>query len=100
MKRTALARNKSKLSGSSPERRSRARESTVRFALCVAKDRNSADLHLATLYPILADKSAAKQGFLRIIDDSGDDYLYPAEYFVIQRLRSSLAKKIRHRTSP
>jgi hypothetical protein len=71
----------------------------VKFALCVDKDKDSADLHLATLYPILADKEAAKQGFVRIIDDSGEDYLYPAEFFVIQRLRSSLAKKIRHRVS-
>ena len=99
MKRTALARSGSRSSGSSPERRIGTRESMVKFALCVDKDKDSADLHLATLYPILADKKAAKEGFLRIVDDSGEDYLYPAEYFVIQRLRSSLAKKIRHRAS-
>jgi hypothetical protein len=99
MKRMVLARKRSKSSGSSPEQRSGVRESMVKFALCIAKDKDSADLHLATLYPLLADKKAAKEGFLRIIDDSGDDYLYPAEYFVIQRLRSSLAKKIGHRAS-
>jgi hypothetical protein len=71
----------------------------VKFALCIDKDKESGDLHLATLYPILADKEAAKEGFLRIVDDSGEDYLYPAEFFVIQRLRSSLAKKIGHRAS-
>jgi len=38
------------------------------------------------LYPVIGDAVAEKHRLLRIIDESGDDYLYPAEYFVVLRL--------------
>lgn len=34
------------------------------------------------VYPVLADERAAFNNFLRIIDETGEDYLYPAKYFV------------------
>ena len=40
------------------------------------------DLELRKLYQILPDESAARSGFLRVIDDSGEDYLYPAGNFL------------------
>jgi hypothetical protein len=41
------------------------------------------DLEVRKVYPILPDAAAAKDGYLRVIDESGEDYLYPADYFVV-----------------
>ena len=70
----------------------------VDVALCLKKPVECGDLHRATLYVVLPDKEAAKEGLLRVIDDSGDDYLYPKDcFFVLHRFSSSLAEKIRQR---
>jgi hypothetical protein len=97
MKRMALAAKNSKLNGSSRNARRAPREKCVVVALCLKKGGDCGDLHLATLYPVLPDRAAAKEGYLRVIDDSGEDYLYPAGYFVLRRLPLSLAKRIRQR---
>jgi len=77
-----------------PTSRATGREATVTLALCVKKDDACGDLHLATLYPIVRDRTAAQEGMLRIVDDSGEDFLYPATYFERLRLRASLARSI------
>jgi len=53
-----------------------------RFAICVDTD----DPDLLTprmIYQVLPDENAAKSAYLRIIDNEGEDYLYPAQYFVL-----------------
>lgn len=52
-----------------------------RFVLCVKND-DCEDLERRKVYRVLADEKAEKDGYLRVIDESGDDYLYPASYFV------------------
>ena len=56
-----------------------------RFALCV---RNSEyeDLELRKVYRVIPDKRAERDGCIRVVDESGEDYLYPESYFVIVRL--------------
>jgi len=51
------------------------------FVLCV-RNNDSENLELRKLYQVIADKKASEEGYLRIIDDSGEDYLYPESYFV------------------
>jgi hypothetical protein len=51
------------------------------FAMCVA-NRGADDLDLRKVYRVLRDEKAATNGYVRVIDDSGEDYLYPAGYFV------------------
>lgn len=56
-----------------------------RFAICVDTD----DPDLLTprmVYQVLPDESAAESGYLRVIDNEGEDYLYPAKYFVLVSL--------------
>jgi len=51
------------------------------FAICI----RSEDSDLLTprrIYEVLPDESAAKSRYIRVIDNEGDDYLYPAAYFV------------------
>ena len=53
-----------------------------RFAICIANTDYPAALEVRKIYQVLPDADAAKQQYLRIIDESGEDYLYPAAYFV------------------
>ncbi|HVG09093.1 MAG TPA: hypothetical protein VNM67_15415 [Thermoanaerobaculia bacterium] len=55
------------------------------FAVCV-RNEGLDDLELRKLYQVLPDESAAGSGFLRVIDDSGEDYLYPAGNFLLVEL--------------
>ena len=50
------------------------------FGICI-RNEGCEDLQLRKLYQILPDETAAKSGFLRVVDDSGEDYLYPADSF-------------------
>jgi hypothetical protein len=52
------------------------------FAICV-ENRGADDLDLRRVYRVLQDKHATATGYLRVIDESGEDYLYPADYFVL-----------------
>jgi len=52
-----------------------------RFVLCVRIDRDD-DLVPRKLYQVLPDEDAAGEGMLRVIDESGEDYLYPAAQFL------------------
>ena len=53
-----------------------------KFALCIRVDECD-DLELRKIYQVISDKRAEKDGFLRIVDESGEDYLYPVTYFVL-----------------
>ena len=59
------------------------------FIVCVCNE-NCEDLELRKIYKALPDAEAAKDGHVRVIDESGEDYLYPADYF----LRIELSKDV------
>ena len=50
------------------------------FVICVRND-DCGDLELRKVYEVLPDEKAAKDDYIRVIDESGEDYLYPATYF-------------------
>jgi hypothetical protein len=52
-----------------------------RFLLCVRNERCE-DLDLRKLYEQLPDARGADEGYVRVVDESGEDYLYPASHFV------------------
>jgi hypothetical protein len=56
-----------------------------RFLLCV-RNKGCGDLQLRKLYECLPDPRSAKEGFVRVVDESGEDYLYPATHFVAVEL--------------
>ena len=51
------------------------------FAICINTDDPDL-LTPRTIYEILPDESAARSNYIRVIDNEGEDYLYPADYFV------------------
>jgi hypothetical protein len=55
------------------------------FALCVKND-DCDDVELRKIYRLLPDETAAKDGYVRVVDESGEDYLYPDSYFIIVKL--------------
>ena len=56
-------------------------ESAPRFVICI-QNTDSEDLELRKVYEVMPDASAEGEGYVRIIDESGEDYLYPASYFI------------------
>ena len=56
-----------------------------RFALCV-ENKDCEDLEKRKIYPVIPDEGAAREGYLRVIDESGEDYLYPQSYFILIQL--------------
>ena len=57
-----------------------------RFVVCISNKGYPASLEIRKLYQSLPDEHAAKLGQLRVIDESGEDYLYPESYFAAVRL--------------
>ncbi|SRR6266508_3541933 len=55
------------------------------FAICF-ENRGAEDLEVRKIYRVLHDKDATVTGYVRVIDESGEDYLYPADYFVFVEL--------------
>ena len=53
-----------------------------RFAICIDNKDYPASLEFRKVYRLLPDADAKKDGFVRVIDESGEDYLYPSDYFV------------------
>ena len=58
------------------------RNPAQKFAVCIDNSQYPASLELNKIYRVLPDEDAAKDEDIRVIDESGEDYLYPAEWFV------------------
>ena len=71
------------------------KKSEPQFVVCVKNKAYAASLELRKLYQVVADETAAKLHQIRVIDESGEDYLYPAEYFVPIQLPQSAEKAVR-----
>ena len=55
----------------------------IQFAVCVDNSGYPASLELHKIYQVLPDRDAAQDGDIRVIDESGEDYLYSASRFVL-----------------
>jgi hypothetical protein len=63
-------------------------------AVCLDNEGNEASLIRGKLYPVVADARAARDGLVRIIDESGEDYLFPEEQFTFIELPQAVRRKI------
>jgi hypothetical protein len=59
----------------------------TKFAVCITD--SEPDLELRKVYKVLPDEVAAKDHHLRIVDESGEDYLYPSTFFVFVEVPSA-----------
>jgi hypothetical protein len=52
------------------------------FVICIHNGEYAGTLELRKVYEVLEDAAAAKRHYARVIDESGEDYLYPESWFV------------------
>jgi hypothetical protein len=64
------------------------------LALCLRNKGYEVSLERRKIYQVLPDRDAAAHGQLRVIDESGEDYLYPAAFFVVINLPLTVRRKV------
>jgi hypothetical protein len=69
------------------------RKPRAEFVLCIQNE-GCDDLEIRKVYQVVPDPAAAQDGYLRVIDESGEDSLYPAEYFVPVELPDEVLKAL------
>jgi hypothetical protein len=92
-KLTALAGRKWKSKGSWIRAMKR-EEKEQAFALCI-ENKDCEDLVRRKLYQVIPDEKSGKEGYLRVIDESGEDYLYPRSYFILVQLPRKAQEALR-----
>lgn len=68
----------------------------IQFAICINNNEYPASLERHKVYRVLPDQDAAADGDLRVIDESGEDYLYPAHYFLLIQLAEDTKTALSH----
>jgi len=74
----------------------RLHQSAGSFALCV-EDGGMEDLEVRKVYQVLPDREASREGYVRVIDESGEDYIYPSDLFVTVKLPAAAIRRLRKR---
>lgn len=64
-----------------------------KFVICI-RNEDCEDLEPRNVYRTLHDEAAAQDGYIRVIDESGEDYLYPQDYFVPIELPQAVEKAL------
>ena len=70
------------------------KQPTKQFALCIDNTDYKASLIPGKVYRLVPDPAAAKDDFVRIVDESGEDYLYHKTHFVVVDFPPSVRKQI------
>ena len=63
------------------------------FVICIQND-GADDLQVRKIYQVLPDENAGQDGYLRVVDDSGEDYLYPEIFFIPVTLSPGTARAV------
>jgi hypothetical protein len=97
MKRMVSGGKRSNGSAISTRRQKPRRGVATRFVVCIENTGYPASLERHKIYRVLPDADAARDGDIRIVDESGEDYLYPAQWFAAvelpRRVKSSLLRQ-------
>lgn len=72
----------------------RQKKTAQKYAVCINNSDYPASLALHKIYRVLPDEDAAVDGDLRVIDESGEDYLYPADYFLFLKLPKAVERSL------
>jgi hypothetical protein len=100
MKRTVSAGRRLSGSAMSIKRRRPPRRPAARFVVCIENGGYPASLELHKIYRIVPDTEAARDGDVRIVDESGEDYLYPADWFAALELPPRVKRSLIRRSAP
>lgn len=66
----------------------------TRFAICIGNKGYAASLEVRKIYRLIPDRSGSKHGLVRVIDEMGEDYLYPEEFFVPIKLPQAAERMV------
>jgi len=69
------------------------RKQEPKYVVCIANDGYRVSLVVRRLYQVVPDPKADKRGLCRVLDESGEDYLYPKRLFAAVDLPSALSRK-------
>ena len=69
--------------------------SRPQFAVCIRNDGYAGSLEVRKVYRLIADPTAQETNQIRVVDESGEDYLYPATFFVPITLPDAVAEAFR-----
>ena len=72
---------------------------STHFAICIHNGEYAGTLELRKVYEVLEDSAAAQRSFIRVIDESGEDYLYPQAWFVPVAVPESV-EQLLHELTP
>ncbi len=64
------------------------------LAVCIQNDGYPASLEVRKVYQVVPDVPAFEHGYIRVVDESGEDYLYPSSYFVLIDLPEAVSEAI------
>jgi len=64
------------------------------FAVCVRNEDHEESLELRKIYEVLEDLTAAKHSMIRVIDEEGEDYLYPRDWFLPIQLPHNIEEAV------
>ncbi len=64
------------------------------LGLCLRNKGYEVSLERRKIYQVIPDRDAEKHGQLRVIDESGEDYLYPAAFFALIKLPRTLRRRV------
>ena len=65
-----------------------------KFAVCINNEDYEVSLELRKIYKVLPDARAAEHRYIRVVDESGEDYLYPEDYFIPIELPKAVEKAL------
>jgi hypothetical protein len=68
----------------------------AQFVVCINNDGYPASLELRKIYRMLPDEKGAKHNLMRVVDESGEDYLYPERFFVPIQLPQAAEEAFLH----
>ena len=71
------------------------KKSLPKFVVCINNLDYPASLELHKIYRVLVDKDATEEGDIRIIDEGGEDYIYPSSYFVPIQVPQTVEESLR-----
>jgi primosomal protein N' len=69
-------------------------ENVRHFAVCIRNEEHEESLELRKIYEVLEDPGAAKHNMIRVIDEEGEDYLYPNDWFLPIHLPHNIEEAI------
>ena len=69
-------------------------ENVRHFAVCVRNEEHEESLELRKIYEVLEDPAATRHNMIRVIDEEGEDYLYPRDWFLAIQLPHDIEEAI------